>query len=387
MQKRLIFIPLILCAASLTGCVSIHQEKLTLMIETQELSDHVHFLAQASLKGRKPKTWESAAVQRYLKSRFEAYNLLPWGKSKSYAQSFGFGTNVIGVLPGSDPDIADEIVILSAHYDHLGKNKKGIYHGASDNASGIAVLLEIAEQLSMAEQKPKRSVCFAAFDCEEQMLLGSFAFTCREDVEKANIVGIINVDMLGRNFFDVVEDTLWAVGTRNYPKIRQQIIKAGNDRNIDIAVIGSDFVGPRSDHVPFELMEIPCLFFTCGYYSDYHMPTDTADKLNYDKIKRSAGVIYTTVCNFANAKTIEKPVATDSGDIEEIDILKRKLSQISENYEKAGLTKEQGEQISILCSEANKLLSQDEYKVQDRQKFLWKASLVVGSLAEGPAFS
>ncbi len=384
MQKRLLVALLSLCLMTATGCVSIPHEQLSRAIETQELSDHVHFLAQPALKGRKPKTWESATVRRYLKDRFEAYGLVPWPGTKGYEQPFGFGTNVIGILPGSDPNLANEIVILAAHYDHLGKRKKGIYHGASDNASGVAMLLEIAEQFSMAEQKPKRSVCFASFDCEEQMLLGSFVFTCREDVEEANIVGIVNVDTLGRNFFDVVENTLWAIGTRKYPKLRQQIIKAGDDMGIDIAVLGADFVGPRGDHVPFETMEIPCLFFTCGHHSDYHMPTDTTDKLNYDKIKQSAGVIYTTVCNLANAKTIEQPVTPNSGDIEEIETLKLNMAQISENYEKAGLTKEQGEQIADLCTEVDKLLSQDEYSVQDRQKFLWKAGPVFGPLAEDP---
>ena len=80
-----------------------------------------------------------------------------------------------------------------------------------------------------------------------------------------------------------------------------------------------------------------------------------------------------------------QPVTPASGDIEEIETLKVNLAQVSENYEKAGLTKEQGEQIADLCTEADKLLSQNEYSVQDRQKFLWRAGLVVGPLAEDPA--
>ena len=375
---------LIISIFFVNGCVSIPHEKLTRSIDEQELSDHVHFLAQPALKGRKPKTWESATVQRYLVDRFETYGLVPWPGTKGYEQPFGFGTNVIGILPGSDPNLANEIVILAAHYDHLGKRKKGIYHGASDNASGVAVLLEIAEQLSMAEQKPKRSVCFAAFDSEERMLLGSFVFTCREDVEKANIVGIVNVDMLGRSSFGIIDNTLWAIGTSKYPKLRQQIIKSGDDIGIDIAVLGADFVGPRSDHVPFETMGIPCLFFTCGHHCDYHTPADTADKLNYNQIKQSAAVIYTTVCNLANAKTIEQPVPQISGDVKEIEALKLTLAQISKNYEKAGLTEEQGKQIADLCTEADKLLSKNEYSLQDRQKFLWKASPVFGPLAKDP---
>jgi len=402
---------------SLAGCVSIPQEELSPAIETQELSDHVHFLAQPALKGRKPKTRQSATVRRYLKDRFEAYGLVPWPGEKGYEdasvistseapsshvkagsairktsfgaglyeQSFGLGTNVIGTLPGSDPNLVNEIVILAAHYDHLGKDKKGIYHGASDNASGVAVLLEIAEQLSMAKQKPKRSVCFAAFDCEEQLGLGSFAFTCREDVEKTDIVAVVNVDTLGRDFFDVVENTLMAGGTMRYPKLRQLITDAGDDIGIDVAVIGSDFVGPRGDHAPFETMPIPCLFFSSGPYSDYHMPTDTADKLNYAKLKRSAGVICRSLCHLANAPTLEQPAAQNSGDIQEMEALKLNFAQIVENREKAGLTAEQAEQIAELCAEADRLLSKDQYRLQDRQVFLWKAVSVFGPLTTGPA--
>jgi len=385
MQKRLLVISLFVCLMIITGCVSIPHEQLSRTIETQELSAHVHFLAQPALKGRKPRTWESATARRYLKDRFETYGLLPWGQAKGYEQSFGFGTNVIGVLPGSDPNLADEIVILSAHYDHLGKRKKGIYHGASDNASGVAVLLEIAERFSLAEQKPKRSVCFAAFDCEEHMLLGSFVFTCRPDFDKADIAAVVNVDILGRDFLDVLENTVCVVGTEKHPKLRQQIIQTGDDLGIDVAVLGADFVGPRGDHVPFETMAVPCLFFTCGHHSDYHMPSDVADRLNYNKIKRSANVIFTTVGYLTNAEAIEQPITLKSGDTRELKALKSCLAQISENYEKAELTEQQGKQIAQLYAGADELLRQDNYSLQNRRRFMWKASNVFGPLMEDPA--
>jgi hypothetical protein len=310
---------------------------------------------------------------------------VPWGEAKGYEQSFGYGTNVIGILPGSDANLADEIVILSAHYDHLGKRKKGIYHGASDNASGVAVLLEIAERFSLAEQRPKRSVCFAAFDSEERMLLGSFAFTCRKDFDEASIVAVVNVDTLGQDLFDVVENTLCAIGTMKYPELRKQIFKTGDNMGINIAVFGTDFIGPRGDHVPFESMAIPCLFFTCGNHRDYHMPSDVADNLDYEKVKRSAGVIFSTVSDLVNADTIEQPITPGSGDIEELKSLKLSLARISENYKKARLTEQQGKQIAGLCAEAEELLRRDNYSVQDRRRFMWGASNVLGPLIEDPA--
>ncbi|MHC4572351.1 MAG: M28 family peptidase, partial [Planctomycetota bacterium] len=295
MQKRLLVIFLFLCLIVITGCVSIPHEQLSRAIETQELSDHVHFLAQPALKGRKPRTWESATARRYLKDRFETYGLLPWGQAKGYEQPFGFGTNVIGVLPGSDPNFADEIVMLVAHYDHVGKTKKGVLLGACDNASGVAVLLEIAERLALSERRQRRTICFASFDCEEKCTLGSFIFTCQEDFDKSKIAAVVNVDLLGRDFLDIIDGSLLVVGTELYPKLRTQILKAGTENGVKILPIGTDLVGPRGDHVAFEMMDIPILFFTCGLYKDYHKPTDTADKLNYPKMRKSAALIAQTV--------------------------------------------------------------------------------------------
>ncbi len=212
-----------LVIAALAGCVEIPPEHLSLPIEKEELSDHVHFLAQPALRGRKPKTAGSRDARRYIESRFQAFGLKPWGSTKAYAQPFGFGTNVIGVLPGSDEQLADRMVLLSAHYDHLGVGKNGkACLGATDNASGVAALLEIAERLSLAENRLRRTICFAAFDCEETFLLGAFAFTCREDFDREKLDAVINVDMLGRDFWDVVDNTLVVVGTRGYRKPQPQ---------------------------------------------------------------------------------------------------------------------------------------------------------------------
>jgi Zn-dependent M28 family amino/carboxypeptidase len=257
-------------------------------------------LAQPALKGRKPRTWESATARRYLKSRFEAYGLLPWADRKGYEQSFGFGTNVIGVLPGSDPNLADEIVVVTAHYDHVGKTKQGLLLGACDNASGVAALLEIAEQLSMRSDRPRRPVCFASFDCEEQFTLGSFVFTCQKDFDPSKIAAVINIDLLGRDFLDVVPDSLFVVGTEPYPQMQAEILQAGAENRLKVLPVGTDIVGPRGDHVAFETMEIPVLFFTSGLNKDYHKPTDTADKIAYPKMNRSCALIAETIESLAN---------------------------------------------------------------------------------------
>ncbi len=374
MQKKLLFLLLFLSAMVITGCVSMPEEQLSRAIESPELAEHVHFLAQPALKGRKSQTWESATAREYLTSRFADYGLAPWPGAKGYEQSFGYGTNVIGLLPGSDPSLADEIVILSAHYDHLGTGRKGIYHGACDNASGVAVLLEIAEKLALSEKRPKRSVCFASFDCEEKFLLGSFAFTCREDFEKAQIAAVVNIDLLGRDFLDVVEDALFVVGTEGYPALREGIVQSGRQAGVEILPVGTDLVGPRGDHVAFETMEIPVLFFSCGLYKDYHKPTDTAEKLNYAKMKNSAEVIAETVRALANTERTEKLSQQKYANKDELRTFAYLLEKIESNYDRAGLDAEQGKTVRELATKAKQLLAGTENTAIERQVFLrWVA--------------
>ncbi|HUS72709.1 MAG TPA: M28 family peptidase [Sedimentisphaerales bacterium] len=372
MRKIFLIILLVLCLWSITGCVSIPREELSWAIETEELSGHVHFLAQPALKGRKPRTWESATARQYLKNRFEAYGLVPWIGYKGYEQPFGFGTNVIGVLPGSEPNVADEIVILAAHYDHLGKGKKGIYHGACDNASGLSVLLEIAEKLALSEKRPKRSICFASFDCEERCALGAFAFTCQKDFEKRKIAAVINIDLLGRDFLDVVDGSLFVVGTQAYPELRVHILQAGKETDVKILPLGTDLVGPRGDHAAFETMDIPVLFFTCGLYKDYHKPTDTAKKLNYPKMTSSAQVIFRTLDVLANAEDIDRPVPLKNGDKDELLTLKFILEKINSNHDELKINDEQGEKLQQLAQETQKLLNEGKYSLNERRGFAGK---------------
>ena len=372
MQKITLNI-LFVCLLGLVGCVSVPQERLSHEIEARELSDHVEFLAQPGLKGRKPKSWESATARKYLKDRFQAYGLVPWPSAKEYEQSFGFGTNVIGILPGADPDLANEIVILSAHYDHIGKTKKGLLTGACDNASGVAVLLEIAEQLSLNNKRPRRSICFASFDCEERMLFGSFAFTCRDDFDKQKIAAVVNVDLLGRDFLEVVDGSLFVVGTQLYPQLQEQILQAGSKTELKILPVGTDMVGPRGDHAAFETMDIPVLFFTCGLYKDYHKPTDTADKLDYAKMTQSAQVVLKTVEILANSANIENPTPMTNGSKNELLSLKHILEQVSSKHKELKLDPNGVEELRKLTEETQKLLGGDQYTVRQRRCFTKKA--------------
>ena len=313
--------------AVLTGCVSVPSSNRAASgaVSEEELASHVQFLAQPELKGRRPRTRGSALARQYITARFAGAGLVPWGAERSYELSFVYGKNVVGVLPGSDPNLASEIVLLSAHYDHLGKHDGKISPGAADNASGVAALLEIAQTLS--RERPKRTVAFAAFDCEEQMLLGSFAFTCREDVANAKIVSVVNVDMLGRSFLDAVTNTILVAGTEKYPTIRDEVSRSARAAKLRVLPIGSELIGPRSDHVAFQARNVPCLFFTCGTFPDYHKPGDTADKINYNELQRSTEVILETARSLADAEEVPTAIGPEL-DIEEVRTLTTLLPEV-----------------------------------------------------------
>ena len=349
----------------------------------EELVAHVRFLAQPKLEGRQPQTAGSRQARRYIEDRFHACGLLPWPKQKNYELSFGLGKNVVGLLPGSDTNSAGEIVLLSAHYDHVGKDAKGnIYPGAADNASGVAVLLEAARQLSRPEHRPKRTVAFAAFDAEERMMLGSFAFCCRPDVEQARIVTVINVDALGRDFLEVVQNSIFVAGTEGHPALQTQVRGFGAQAGLRVLPLGSDFIGPRSDHVPFETREALCLFFTCGTFAGYHRPSDTPEKLNYPNLERSTQVILQTLEVLAN-QAQDASVARPGCDPEELRSLQTVLSALCASPQKAGIKAQDLEALRRLSTNIQTRLDIGTYDRTTREEILLEAASHVMPYAMG----
>jgi hypothetical protein len=228
--------------------------------------------------------------------------------------------NVIGLLPGSDPKLRNETIVIGAHYDHLGLGGEGslapregeIHHGADDNASGVAGLLELARLLSA--QRPRRTIVFIAFSGEEEGLIGSNYYVNHPVVPLANTVAMINLDMIGRlkeknlivggvgtaqewrSTLDVANVVQSATVSANTTQSKSTtlptsmpIVVGANGRPIvttDPAkqfflTLNEDGYGP-SDHSSFYAKQVPVLFFWTGTHNDYHKPSDTADKINYE---------------------------------------------------------------------------------------------------------
>ncbi|MEN6308183.1 MAG: M28 family peptidase [Anaerohalosphaeraceae bacterium] len=347
-----------ICILFVTGCVSIPVKTPTRDIRQEELVEDVRFLAQPAFKGRKAGSWESPAVRRFLTQRFTQYGLVPWADCSSFEQDCRVGVNVIGVLPGSDPNLQKEIILVSAHYDHLGTQKGKIYPGASDNASGVAALLEIAEGLSLSDVKPKRSICFAAFDAEEMGCLGSFAFTCRDDYDDSKIVAVINMDMLGRNLLDTVKNSLLLVGTEKYPQFEHQIMDMGKQADLQVLPIDSSLVGPSSDHIAFVSTARPVLMFTCGIYNDYHEPTDTDNKIDIQLLKKQTSTIEQTVCLLANTESLDTQIILGK-DNQQLKSFLTILQQIQDNPEVFKLDPNDINQLNTLIAHTQTMVSQN----------------------------
>ena len=203
--------------------------------------------------------------------------------SASIEPNRGVARNVIGFIPGNAPQLRDEIIVIGAHYDHLGFGEVGslapepgdIHHGADDNASGTAAVMELARLLAQNRDRLKRSVLVIAFSAEEEGLLGAEHFLRNPTVPRENIVAMLNFDMVGRMSNNRV--SISGVGTAAE---WESMLRAANTEGLTLQLSQSASGG--SDHMPFMRREIPVLFFFTGMHPDYHRPSDTWEKINYE---------------------------------------------------------------------------------------------------------
>jgi hypothetical protein len=211
----------------------------------------------------------------------------------SVARSESMVPNVIGFVEGSDPDLRSEYIAFSAHFDHVGVGTPdaagdSIYNGADDNASGTAAVLELARAFATGGVRPARSVLFVLVSGEEKGLLGSNWFVENPTVPIESIVANINMDMVGRN----TPDSVIGIGLdySSLGPLAQRVAAQHPELGLTIMPdpMPQEQLFFRSDHFNFARKEIPALFLTTGLHEDYHRPSDTADKIDADKIARIA---------------------------------------------------------------------------------------------------
>ena len=191
--------------------------------------------------------------------------------------------NVIGILPGTDPALAAETVVIGAHYDHLGLADGVVYPGADDNASGTAVVVGLARAFAAAGGNA-RTLVFALFGAEELGLIGSRHYVDRPAVPLDRTVAMVNFDMVGR----LQGRTLSVGGGDSGNRLRALVSQAAQLEGMTLDLHGSPY-GP-SDHARFYAAGVPVLFFYTGGHSDYHKPSDTADKIDAAGMARIAAL-------------------------------------------------------------------------------------------------
>lgn len=204
--------------------------------------------------------------------------------------------NIVGIVKGSDPNM-DEVVIVGAHYDHVGKNKRGQVHGgADDNASGTAGVLELARAFQKLESKPKRSIVFILFTGEEKGLFGSKYYVENPLYPLEKTTAFVNLDMIGRN--DI--DQICVLGKYQFPKLFN-IVENMNKKstNFDITFSIDDFVS-RSDQMPFLRHNVPFVFFNSGLHDQYHRPEDTVDRIIPGKVLKVIQLTFLSLWQIAD---------------------------------------------------------------------------------------
>jgi hypothetical protein len=245
----------------------------------EALAVMIHALASPELDGRVPGTAGDRAARTLIADRFACLGLTPAGDDGTFEQAFtaeGIGTaNVIGFVRGADESVADEIILIGAHHDHLG----GGHLGANDNASGVAALLAIAQE--MRQRDPRRTIAFATWGAEEQGTFGSRHFVAHppDALPLGTIVQYINLDMVGSHSS---KGFVAAMGT--FAKQPSRRVLATLDRQYPKLRVGLGGRASRSDHTPFCARGIPYVFFWTPDGRCYHEACDTPERIDLPRM-------------------------------------------------------------------------------------------------------
>ena len=254
-----------------------------------QLLEDVRILSADDMQGRDPGSEGGERARAYIVARLEAIGvqappfgrLQPFeapGRTREGVKTFS-GINIVGLIPGTR--VADRYIVVTAHYDHVGVNDGQIFHGADDNASGVATMLELAARLKA--QPPEHSVLIVALDGEERGLLGAREFVKAPPVPLSSISLNLNFDMTARAETD---GHLWVTGTYQHPNLRPVLEAVQPNGAVSFAFgkdtpqdTGENNWVDASDHGAFHAAGVPFLYMGVDYHPDYHRPSDTFERI------------------------------------------------------------------------------------------------------------
>lgn len=232
----------------------------------------------------------------------------------SFTEKELVSSNVLAFVEGADDSLKNEIVVITAHYDHIGMDEQEVYNGADDDGSGTVALLEIAEAFQKAKNEgngPKRSILIMPVSGEEKGLLGSSYYVSHPVYPLKNTVVDLNIDMIGRldKKYENNPDYVYLIGSDRISKelhdISEEVNKTYSKLTLDYTYNKANDPNKyyyRSDHYNFAKNGIPVIFYFNGTHDDYHQPTDTYEKINFEKIEKITRLVFYTAWEIANRK-------------------------------------------------------------------------------------
>ena len=300
-------------------------KKFAKTITEKELSEHLYIYASDEFEGRDTGAPGQKKAVEYIRNYYKSIGVEPGDLEGDYFQEMSLKMrgrrgqkpktveteNVVAIIKGSEKP--DEYVIITAHLDHVGVTDGEIYNGADDDGSGTVALLEIAEAFKKAADKgkgPKRSVVFLHVTGEEKGLLGSAYYTDNPIYPLENTVVNLNVDMIGRidpTRREKNRDYIYLIGSDHDSVDLHNLSEQTNAESVNMTLDYrfNDKNDPnrfyyRSDHYNFAKNGIPIIFYFTGTHADYHQPSDTPDKIEYDLLELRSKLIFYTAWNIAN---------------------------------------------------------------------------------------
>jgi hypothetical protein len=330
-MKKLLFISLIALGTSckngalVTSNKNIDPTKYMKTITAEELKKHLYIIAADSMEGRETGSAGQKKAGRYLISQYQNNQVsFPKGATsyyqpipaaylnKKYGGNLGDSENIWAFIEGSEKP--NEIIVISAHYDHVGTKDGEVYNGADDDGSGTSALLELAQAFQIAKKEghgPKRSILFLHVTGEEHGLHGSRFYSENPLFPLENTVADVNIDMIGRRdeIHSNTNNYVYVIGANRLSSELDFVSSIMNQKyvGLDLDYRFNDPKDPnhfyeRSDHYNFAKHGVPSIFFFNGVHADYHKKTDEPNKIEYDALAKRAQLAFVTAWELANRK-------------------------------------------------------------------------------------
>jgi hypothetical protein len=327
-MKKISFLSLLLifsisCTTQKASVTNIDPTKYSKTITAADLKTHLYIVAADSMEGRETGSLGQKKAGKYLISQYQKNNIpFPKGATNYYQpipaaflnakhnDNLSDSENIWAFIEGSEKP--NEVLIISAHYDHVGMKNDEIYNGADDDGSGTVALLEIAQAFEIAKKEghgPKRSILFLHVTGEEHGLHGSRFYSENPLFPIENTITDINIDMIGRRDEAHADSNnyVYVIGANRLSTDLDNICTIANTKytHLTLDYKFNDLKDPnhfyeRSDHYNFAKKGIPSVFLFNGTHADYHKPTDSADKIEYDALAKRTQFAFVVAWELAN---------------------------------------------------------------------------------------